>query len=82
MKFEQVSYSKSIFPDRRSKIMRKNGSSDNFSNPENFEVSFEQIIPAISGRPERSTTINQDDCINLQIALYTCKTMEEFLLLI
>lgn len=62
--------------------MRKNGSPDNFSNPENFEVSFDQIIPLLSGRPERSTVINQDDTINLQIALYTSKTMEEFLLLI
>lgn len=62
--------------------MRKNGSPDNFSNPENFEVSFDQTIPLLSGRPERSTVINQDDTINLQIALYTSKTMEEFLLLI
>jgi hypothetical protein len=62
--------------------MRKNGSPDNFSNPENFEVSFDQIIPSLSGRPERSTVINQDDYLNLQIALYTSKTMEEFLLLI
>ncbi|MBN1600523.1 MAG: hypothetical protein JW915_02890 [Chitinispirillaceae bacterium] len=62
--------------------MRKNGSPDSFSNPENFEVSFDQIIPLLSGRPERSTVINQDDTINLQIALYTSKTMEEFLLLI
>jgi hypothetical protein len=62
--------------------MRKNGSPDNLSNPENFEVSFDQIIPFLTGRPERSTVINQDDCVNLQIALYTSKTMEEFLLLI
>ncbi|HEX2959645.1 MAG TPA: hypothetical protein VHO70_22605 [Chitinispirillaceae bacterium] len=62
--------------------MRNNGSSDNLSNPENFEVSFDQAIPFLSGRPERSTVINQDDCLNLQIALYTSKTMEELLLMV
>lgn len=62
--------------------MRKNGSPENFSNPQNFEVSFDQAIPFLSGRPERSTVINLDDCLNLQIALYTSKTMEELLLMI
>jgi hypothetical protein len=62
--------------------MRKNGSPDNLSNPQNFEVSFDQVIPFLSGRPERSTAIDLDDCLNLQIALYTSKSLDEFLLMI
>jgi len=36
------------------------------------------ITPVISGRPERNIKINNDDILNLKIALYTTKSVEEF----
>jgi len=33
----------------------------------------------ISGRPERDIKINNDDILNLKIALYTTNSVEEFL---
>lgn len=36
-------------------------------------------IPPLMGRPERETCINEDDILNLNIALNTAKTIDEFL---
>ncbi len=36
-------------------------------------------IPFLEGRPKRETAIDRDDLLNLQIALNTAKTVEEFL---
>ena len=33
----------------------------------------------LSGRPDRQTIINQDDIINLQIALHKSESLEDFL---
>jgi hypothetical protein len=36
-------------------------------------------IPFLEGRPQRETSIDHDDMINLEIALNTCKTVDELL---
>lgn len=36
-------------------------------------------IPFMGGRPKRETVISKEDITNLEIALYTSATMEEFL---
>jgi hypothetical protein len=36
-------------------------------------------IQMFSGRPDRQTIINQDDCIDLSIALHQTTSVEEFL---
>jgi len=36
----------------------------------------------LSGRPERDTCINNEDIINLKIALATAQSLEAFLLLV
>jgi hypothetical protein len=36
-------------------------------------------IPFLEGRPKRDTSIGHDDCVNLEIALNTCKDVDEFL---
>jgi hypothetical protein len=36
-------------------------------------------IPFLKGRPKRDTAIDRDDCMNLEIALNTCKTVDELL---
>jgi len=33
----------------------------------------------MAGRPRREGAIGKDDLINLQIAIYTCKSLEDFL---
>jgi hypothetical protein len=37
-------------------------------------------IPFLTGRPRRDSNIDNDDLINLQIALFTSKTLEDFLM--
>jgi hypothetical protein len=36
-------------------------------------------IPFLKGRPKRNTAIGREDCINLEIALHTCKSVDELL---
>lgn len=36
-------------------------------------------IPFLAGRPQRDGVIDRDDLLNLQIAIYTCKSLEDFL---
>ncbi len=36
-------------------------------------------IPLLGGRPEREAIISSDDIVNLQIALHTCTSLDEFL---
>jgi hypothetical protein len=36
-------------------------------------------IPFLSGRPERETVIGKDDLMNLEIAIGTTTTVDEFL---
>jgi hypothetical protein len=36
-------------------------------------------IPFLGGRPNRESEISEEDVINLQIALNTSKTLEDFL---
>jgi hypothetical protein len=43
------------------------------------QSSIKRHIPFLGGRPRRETTIDRDDVVNLEIALYTCKTVEELL---
>jgi hypothetical protein len=38
------------------------------------------FIPFLTGRPRRETAIETDDIINLQIALFTSESLEDFLL--
>jgi hypothetical protein len=43
------------------------------------KVTIQGKIPFLKGRPKRETGIDRDDCINLEIALNTCKTVDELL---
>jgi hypothetical protein len=36
-------------------------------------------IPFLKGRPKREMAINRDDCTNIEIALHTCKSVDELL---
>lgn len=40
---------------------------------------IEDIIPFLDGRPHRETVIEDDDILNLSIALHVSKTTDEFL---
>jgi hypothetical protein len=44
-----------------------------------FECLAFRRIPYLSGRPDRAVPIGADDIVDLQIALNTCPTLEEFL---
>ncbi len=41
-------------------------------------TAHDRRIPFLGGRPDRSFSIGKDDLLNLQIALNTCSSMEEF----
>lgn len=43
------------------------------------QTSIHTKIPFLKGRPKRETAIDRDDCMNLEIALNTCKTVDELL---
>ena len=43
------------------------------------KVTIQGKIPFLKGRPKRNTAIDHDDCINLEIALNTCKTVDDLL---
>ena len=43
------------------------------------ELNRPDYIPFLGGRPQRTTVINSDDCINLTILLNTTASVEEFL---
>jgi hypothetical protein len=43
------------------------------------KVTIQGKIPFLKGRPKRKTAIDRDDCINLEIAVNTCKTVNELL---
>jgi hypothetical protein len=43
------------------------------------EVMKPGFIPFLEGRPKRDTVIGKEDIMNLNIALETSKTLEEFL---
>jgi hypothetical protein len=43
------------------------------------QASVHTKIPFLKGRPKRETAIDRDDCMNLEIALNTCKTVDELL---
>ncbi len=38
-----------------------------------------KVIPFLHGRPSRESIIEDDDLLNLSIALNTCKSTEEFI---
>ncbi len=60
--------------------MRKNGVPEKIGKGKGSESTRTDIqIPFLGGRPKRDSTINQDDILNLQIALFTSRTLEEFL---
>lgn len=42
-------------------------------------MEFKHCEPLTYGKPKRETVINNDDIINLNIALNTATTLEEFL---
>jgi hypothetical protein len=42
-------------------------------------VTIQTKIPFLKGRPKRENPIDHDDFINLEIALNTCKTVDELL---
>lgn len=44
-----------------------------------YNIPFSNKIALFTGRPQRSTIINQDDIINLHIALHKSESFEEFL---
>lgn len=43
------------------------------------EVSRDDYIPFLGGRPLRESSISEDDVINLIITLNTARSMDEFL---
>lgn len=55
--------------------MRKEGTTKNSK-----KFSAPAYIPLFDGRPERENWINGDDILNLNIALNTARTIDEFLL--
>ncbi len=60
--------------------MRKNGTPEKVSKEKSVMFSrVEMHIPFLAGRPPRETAIGHDDCLNLQIAFYTSKSLDEFL---
>lgn len=62
--------------------MRKNNASEKICDKNRSSGSkSDHIIPFLTGRPQRTYVIGADDIINLQIALNTSKTLEEFLLI-
>ncbi len=46
------------------------------------DQSTNSFIPFLKGRPIREGIINNEDLINLKIALNTSKSLQEFLLLV
>ena len=40
---------------------------------------FVDVVPALNGRPERDLVIGADDIVNLQIAINTASSLEDFL---
>ncbi|NLP01992.1 MAG: hypothetical protein GX089_05830 [Fibrobacter sp.] len=60
--------------------MRKNGASERVGRGKGLEISrADNHIPFMAGRPRRDAAIGKDDLMNLQIAIYTCKSLEDFL---
>jgi hypothetical protein len=60
-------------------IMKKNGASEKLGRGKGLDFSrIDLHIPFLAGRPQRDYTIDQDDLTNLQIAFYTCKSLEDF----
>jgi hypothetical protein len=47
---------------------------------EYVQASVKRHIPFLAGRPRRETPIDRDDVVNLEIALNTCKTVDELLM--
>jgi len=43
------------------------------------DLDKEDYIPFLEGRPSRNEAINEDDIMNLQIALNTSKNFKEFI---
>jgi hypothetical protein len=43
------------------------------------EVMKPDYIPFLGGRPKRQTVIGKEDIMNLEIALYTSASVQEFL---
>lgn len=64
--------------------MRKNGASEKLKKEKKYTdlPKTNSFIPFLTGRPRRDNTINTDDILNLQIAFFTSKTLEEFLMVI
>lgn len=62
--------------------MRKNSASEKIKKEKKYIdlPRTNSYIPFLTGRPRRDTTINSDDLINLQIAFFTSKTLEDFLM--
>lgn len=49
----------------------------------NEEVVFDpKFIPMFGGRPDRKSSINEDDILNLLITMNTASTLEDFLALV
>jgi hypothetical protein len=46
------------------------------------EISKKDFIPFLSGRPDRTTVINNDDILNLRISLNTTNSVDELLALL
>lgn len=60
--------------------MKKNGTPEKIGKGKSMESLRTDIqIPFLGGRPVREEAINQDDLINLQIALFTSESLEDFL---
>ncbi len=60
--------------------MRKNSASEKVKKEKKSDLpKTNSFIPFLTGRPRRDSAIDTDDIMNLQIAIFTSKSFEEFL---
>lgn len=60
--------------------MRKNSASEKIKKEKKSDLpKTNSFIPFLTGRPRRDSAIDTDDIMNLQIAIFTCKSFDEFL---
>ena len=59
--------------------MRRNEIPERIDREQGADTRAELHIPFLAGRPDRENMIATDDLTNLVIALYTAKSLEDFL---
>ena len=74
----EVETSHPLIEDILSNWRRRNMKSEKFEQATDSTPTL-PFMPVLDGRPQRDAAISPDDIINLQIALNTCKSLEEFL---